>query len=238
LSQVAAVALQCGGVEPSTIELAVPLPRDCLHAKDYLNHRYHAKRLLYLTHLAEHLKGLCCQPPHFIVPHGDIRRPVLHLKPKNALFGVALHIIAPAEAFIAAKLGPERNALRTAHLPPSSQNLPFNNKHAAQGTQSDSEKQLLATPVYNAGVLSDMFYHQHCCKVATMLRGCAELQHAARLLERWLQAQMPKSAHWGALLDAVLAKLAEEVFEGGVVRLVSLYASTSCLAVVYAEEQL
>ncbi|KAI3844542.1 hypothetical protein MKX03_003301 [Papaver bracteatum] len=42
--------------KPSTsIDLFIRLPKECFHEKDYLNHRYHAKRCLYLCVIKKHL---------------------------------------------------------------------------------------------------------------------------------------------------------------------------------------
>jgi hypothetical protein len=140
------------------------------------------------------------------------------LQPKSAPFLLELHIIVPHAPFTAVKLRPGRNALRSAQRHPNcTEKGPHRSKQVPTAPQGNGELLLLATPVYNAGVLSDMYYQKHCCDVASSVLGSEEWQFATRLLELWLRAQVPMSSHWGALLDALVAKLAEEIREGRVV---------------------
>lgn len=74
------VRTQC---KPSVnVDLAVEIPKSCLHAKDYLNHVYVAKRAVYLGYLAAHLSQHCdvvCGASYVFVD-GDRLRPVLQLE--------------------------------------------------------------------------------------------------------------------------------------------------------------
>ena len=64
------------------VDLAVEIPKSCLHEKDYLNHAYFAKRAVYLGYLASHLSQLSdvvCGASYVIVD-GDRMRPALQLE--------------------------------------------------------------------------------------------------------------------------------------------------------------
>ena len=41
-------------------DMAVEMPRETFDEKDYLNHRYHVKRAVYLTCVAEYLEQQAC----------------------------------------------------------------------------------------------------------------------------------------------------------------------------------
>jgi U3 small nucleolar RNA-associated protein 22 len=40
----------------NVVDVAVAMPASCFDHKDHLNHRYHAKRALYLAAVAQHLR--------------------------------------------------------------------------------------------------------------------------------------------------------------------------------------
>lgn len=126
-----------------TVDLALQLPPDSLDPKDQLNHRWHAKRALYLAHLAPILKRV---PGITIVGWesfaADPRRPALVLTPDPRLtpggFRVRLLPVPPEGAFPPQRLAPARNNLRTA---------------AGTAAADGGKLALLPTPHYNASVL-------------------------------------------------------------------------------------
>lgn len=101
------------------LDLALLMPAACFDSKDQLNHRYFAKRALYLAHVAAALKG---HPQLSSVGWeclaDDPRRPVLVLHPHQGLspagFRIRLLPAAPMELCPLPRLGPDRNSLRTA----------------------------------------------------------------------------------------------------------------------------
>lgn len=215
------IRAQCHDAGDATLDAAVRMPRGCLLAKDYLNHKFHAKRLLYLRHIADCLAaaGALSGAPQLEALNGDVRRPVLRLRLRGASWALRLHVHAPTSAFVPAKLGPDRNCLRSASAKSTSAVPPLAGAAVTVAARDGSiESQLLATPAYNAGVLADMFYQDHCCALAGLLEGHGELAHAAQLLARWVRVQAPTCSAAGALLEAVLAKLGSAVRSGTVVR--------------------
>jgi hypothetical protein len=130
-------------VRPShCADLALLMPAACFDNKDQLNHRYLAKRALYLAHVAAALRG---HPQLSGVAWGclahDPRRPVLLLHPRPGLspsgFRIRLLPAAPLELCPLAKLGPARNNLRSAVATPqpSAQGAPAQPGTAAVDSQ-------------------------------------------------------------------------------------------------------
>eukprot|EP00983_Pelagomonas_calceolata_P073175 1152030-Pelagomonas_calceolata.AAC.19 len=165
-----------------------------LHRKAYLNHRYHARRGLYLAAVAAHLrstKAFRSRRMRWEACQQDPSRPVLVLSPpppsqssspsKPAaphLFELRLMPCLPPSTFPLVKLAPDRNAVRTVQ---HAQPVAGPRETAAQQQQHlskerEQEAALLPTPTYNTSVVAD----------------CCALLHAA-LLQCALQAN-PKLA--------------------------------------------
>ena len=64
------------------VDLAVEIPRTCVHEKDYMNHSYFAKRAVYLGYLASHLqqRSEVVRSASYVIVDGDRLRPVLQLE--------------------------------------------------------------------------------------------------------------------------------------------------------------
>ncbi|KAL4426966.1 hypothetical protein ABPG77_009527 [Micractinium sp. CCAP 211/92] len=120
---VGSFALRAALAPSPAVDLALLMPPACFDNKDQLNHRYHAKRALYLAHLAAALRkhpelgGLSWE-----CLADDPRRPVLVLQPpagtSQAGFRVRLLPAAPPELCPLHRLGPGRNNLRSAVAAP------------------------------------------------------------------------------------------------------------------------
>ena len=84
--------------------------------KDYLNHKYHVKRALYLAYIAGKLKesGLV-EEMHFTQGCGNPLKPVLEVKPKEKLGKrvlIVVHLSPPVGAFKLVRFSPEKNNVR------------------------------------------------------------------------------------------------------------------------------
>jgi U3 small nucleolar RNA-associated protein 22 len=97
----------------------VLLLQSCFHEKDYLNHRYHVKRALYLVVLEKHLCQ--CSAIKFVDWGSfleDARKPVLVLQPgpseRGATSKFVIRIVPTIseEVFDTNKLVPSRNNVR------------------------------------------------------------------------------------------------------------------------------
>ncbi|CAL9750945.1 unnamed protein product [Musa acuminata subsp. burmannicoides] len=126
------------------VDLLVRMPKECFHEKDYLNHRYHAKRLLYLRVIE---KSLTTSPVVRKIGwssfQNEARKPVLIVFPvvKSAeLSDFFIRIIPTATSlFTISKLSLTRNNVRAF-------------------TQECGLTQ--ATPKYNSSILEDMFLEE------------------------------------------------------------------------------
>uniref|UniRef100_A0A0A9D8N7 Nrap protein domain-containing protein n=1 Tax=Arundo donax TaxID=35708 RepID=A0A0A9D8N7_ARUDO len=63
-------------------DLLVRLPKECFHEKDFLNHRYHAKRCLYLCVIEKTLRSSqLIRKVSWSTFQDEARKPVLHVYP-------------------------------------------------------------------------------------------------------------------------------------------------------------
>ncbi|CAD6334079.1 unnamed protein product [Miscanthus lutarioriparius] len=63
-------------------DLLVRLPKECFHEKDFLNHRYHAKRCLYLCVVEKNLRcSKLIRKVSWSTLQDETRKPVLHVYP-------------------------------------------------------------------------------------------------------------------------------------------------------------
>lgn len=68
----------------STIEVAVKMPANCFFSKHHLNHQYHAKRALYLAHIAKAIKKEQLFDGQWEFPHADPRSGLFSFKTKKS----------------------------------------------------------------------------------------------------------------------------------------------------------
>eukprot|EP00899_Mesostigma_viride_P014212 jgi/Mesvir1/22792/Mv14179-RA.2 len=160
------------------VNLVLHMPASCLREKDYLDHRYHVKRALYLAAIARFLNKKQVFGPQGVAmatSRADWRKPVLviHLgrntsKPKVAkqLPIVLVSVAIPHDAFPASKLSPTRGNLSTAL--------------AADGTTR------APTPVYNASIMEDMRMAAHHHYLTSKMRHVPQLREAICLIKVWL----------------------------------------------------
>jgi len=189
------------------LDLAVAMPSSCFDNKDQLNHRYHAKRALYISHVAAALQtkkvakllGLESNSQIQWSPfRGDPRRPVLVVNlQRSTASGATLRIIpvAAPDLFPLHKLAPDRNNLRSVckalGLAPGS-GVDSKKKIKANGNTSnapaiDSSSELLPTPYYNVGILQDMLMLEHSRTLLNIANSAPRLGEASILLRIWAQ---------------------------------------------------
>ena len=130
------------------VDLALYIPGACFHEKDFLDHRYTDKRLLYLTHLAEllcHQDASWRSPRLAWLPHAQqVHWPVVELDMPvggdtwrvRIIPALARGVLAPA------KLRPGRANLRQHACRPGSDapraSADYNNAIALESTHGDS----------------------------------------------------------------------------------------------------
>ncbi|MCO5585783.1 hypothetical protein L7F22_039719 [Adiantum nelumboides] len=164
-------AIQTMAKPMQTMDLAVEIPKSCFHEKDFLNHRYHAKRALYLAVLQIHLKKCSfVKGTKWTSLHQDARKPLLLVQLGNELkvdfnFDICLVPVIGQDIFNVSKLVPSRNNIKI----------------------SGSEVGSGATPHYNASILEDVDMQAHCLYLKDSLARNSSLRDTILLLKVWLR---------------------------------------------------
>lgn len=150
------------------VDLLVRMPKECFYEKDYLDHRYHAKRCLYLRVIESNLKSSpLVQKIEWSSFQNEARKPVLKVYPAvetSELSDFFIKIIPSAACiFDVTKLNLSRNNVRS-----------FNQGGIAR-----------ATPKYNSSVLEDMVLEENMEFVRKAFDQWKSLQEALLLLKVW-----------------------------------------------------
>ena len=148
------------------IDVSLEIPSSCFDEKDQLNHRYFAKRLLYLAHIGKALRSRYGRT-RWELFNGDVRRPVLVLQPFEWGNEVRLLPVISSNLFPLNRLSPDRNNLREAR-------------------QGDD---LLPTPYYNSSVLEDSSMTDHAEFLQSIARTSPAFPDACVLLRIWARNQ-------------------------------------------------
>lgn len=180
------------------IDLAVRIPKACFHEKDFLNHRYHAKRCLYLVVIKKHLSS--CSVVKNIgwsTFQDDARKPILIIHPgemdNDTANDFVIRIIPTvlAGVFDISKLAPGRNNVRDFQ----------------QGGMTQP------TPDYNASILEDMFIEDHSAFLKKNISGTKTFVEALLLLKVWARQRnsiIGPDCLNGFIISIILAYLTTE----------------------------
>mmetsp|Transcript_27593 Transcript_27593/g.44198 ORF Transcript_27593/g.44198 Transcript_27593/m.44198 type:complete len:1100 (-) Transcript_27593:1628-4927(-) len=156
------------GAGCTVVDVAVEMPGDYFQEKDYLDHRYHAKRLTYLHALQQHLSHTAwVASAELSSHHADIRKQCLLIKAKkssDATVCLRMLLTAPANAFPVARLQLDKANLR--HL-------------------DGGDGGRLPSPHYNQSILEDMFYDEHAKYLRDAAATAEYLEDACVLLKVW-----------------------------------------------------
>ncbi|CAI5480139.1 unnamed protein product [Closterium sp. Yama58-4] len=158
------------------VDVAVEMPQACFREKDVLNHRYFARRALYLATLARHLAACdWVAAVEWSTLRDDVCKPILLVIPRACKSWPLrlLPCLSPA-TFPARKLAPSRNNVRQA---------------ASAGGE------LLATPRYNMGVLEDAAHTAAHHLVSHAMALVPALPHALVLLKVWARQRYGTKRH-------------------------------------------
>ncbi|XP_021718015.1 nucleolar protein 6-like [Chenopodium quinoa] len=150
------------------VDLLIRLPKDCFLAKDYLNHRYHAKRFLYLCVIKKYLESSATiSKIEWACLLNEARKPILVIYPASEVAnipGFSILIIPTASSlFSIPKLNSTRNNVRAV----------------------SQDGSLLPTPKYNSSILEDMFIEDFAELIKEKFRDWEELGKALVLMKVW-----------------------------------------------------
>ncbi|XP_026393536.1 nucleolar protein 6-like isoform X1 [Papaver somniferum] len=183
--------------KPSTsIDLFISLPKECFHEKDYLNHRYHAKRCLYLCIIKKYLNASSkIKKIEWSTFQNEARKPVLVVYPVQELDeiipGFFIRLIPTATSLFSV---PKLNLARS--------NVRALNKEGMA---------LQATPRYCSSILEDMFLEENAEFVRKTFLGWKELREALILIKVWARQRTSIYSHDclnGFLISVILSYLA------------------------------
>ncbi|XP_078616347.1 nucleolar protein 6-like [Branchiostoma floridae x Branchiostoma japonicum] len=156
------------------VDVLLEIPKECLQAKDYLNHRYHRKRALYLACLAASLdKQDLFTSVMFTFFHQDCNKPVILLKPSGKAgkhYTIRLHACPPEGFFKPSRFHPNKNNIRS-------------DWYMGKGRDQESEP---PTPHYNSSILVDMTMAEHLHHLFSLSADFPAMREGLVLLKVWL----------------------------------------------------
>ncbi|XP_033607618.1 nucleolar protein 6 isoform X3 [Cryptotermes secundus] len=159
------------------IDFRVEMPQICFDVKDYLNHKYHVKRALYLAYIAGKLQeSELVEEMQFSQSCGNPLKPVLEVKPKGKLGKrviILVHLTSPAGVFKLSRFSPEKNNVRP--------NWYFKENERVE------EESLSPTPHYNCSILKDLVLAANEDYRTNILENNPNLKDGILLLKVWLK---------------------------------------------------
>ncbi|CAN1814117.1 Nucleolar protein 6, partial [Linum perenne] len=190
-------SINCIARPETNVDLLLRLPKECFNEKDYLNHRYHAKRFLYLCVIKKFLKSSSSiSKVEWSTFQNEARKPVLDVYPAAStpeFPGFFVRIIPTAKSlFNVSKLGLRKNNIRA--------------------LQADGSTPV-PTPRYNSSILEDMSLEENSEFLRNTFTGWNELGEALILLKVWARHRSSVYAHDGLngfLLAIILSYLAAQ----------------------------
>ncbi|NXP62701.1 NOL6 protein, partial [Chloropsis cyanopogon] len=165
------------------VDIAVTMPREIFQDKDNLNQRYHRKRALYLSHIAQHLsKEKLFGSVNFAYMNSNHLKPILLLRPQGKdekVVTVRLHACPDSDLFKPSRFYPSKNNVRTAWF-------------MEQSTPKEGATEP-PTPHYNNSILCDTVMLSHLHFLSNAATDFPGMKDGLALLKVWLnQRQLSK----------------------------------------------
>lgn len=168
----------------ATVDVAIEIPKECWEKYDYLNHRYHRKRALYLVYIASQLRKTdFIEEMKFCYHCGNHMKPVLVLVPQGKLghkLKVNLLPYPSNENFKLIRFIPLTNNVRNSWY--------FKNK---------SIEERSPTPHYNASILMDLLMVKITHYLIQELGESQNLKDGLLLLKVWLHQRNINQGYGG-----------------------------------------
>lgn len=151
------------------VDVAVEMPRSFFQEKDYLDHRYHFKRAVYLDVLHKKLSKSSEWSCEVMDQHRDARKPYItvHFGEKQNKKALRLFLTIDPETFASVRLLPNRANVR----------------RLARGDVRP------ASPHYNQSIAEDMYARMHAQFFAAASKKAKSLPGAVVLFKRWAQGR-------------------------------------------------
>eukprot|EP01025_Chloroclados_australasicus_P042690 TRINITY_DN4538_c0_g1_i3.p1 TRINITY_DN4538_c0_g1~~TRINITY_DN4538_c0_g1_i3.p1 ORF type:complete len:1105 (+),score=129.74 TRINITY_DN4538_c0_g1_i3:380-3316(+) len=156
-----------------TIDIMITFPNDVFERKDYLNHRYHFKRIIVLEQIRKSVGG----DFQYEYLEDDLRLPVLIFTFKNnqKQWYVRIVPVIDSDLFPISRFDQQRNNLRPPH---DDQNKQFTNE------------ELVPTPIYNQSILLDMRRREILSDIQSKFQEVSGLIDTVLLLKLWFLNQI------------------------------------------------
>jgi len=192
------------------IDIAVHMPSSCFNTNDILNHAYFSKRKLYLGALwkllAKH-KGASLSLALF---KGDVRKPIIQLKPTSFKSKVTIRIIpvAPNTVFKLSQLRGDKNNVR-----PEEWMTALNESKKTKSKAVLDASTLQGTPFYNHSILEDVAISTQFKVLSQALSACPVARDGLILFKVWLAQRSMRfylesiDSHYAALVVAYLVQV-------------------------------
>ncbi|XP_067130001.1 nucleolar protein 6 [Centruroides vittatus] len=168
----------------ATVDIAIEIPKGCWQKCDYLNHRYHRKRSLYLVYIASQLRKIdFIEEMKFSYHCDDHMKPALILVPKGKLgtkLKVKLLPYPSKEHFRIIRFIPKTNNVRNSWF--------FEDKSIEEQTP---------TPHYNSSVLMDLLMVDIMQYLSQKLKDNQNLKDGILLLKVWLHQRNINQGYGG-----------------------------------------
>uniref|UniRef100_A0A8C3UNR9 Nucleolar protein 6 n=1 Tax=Catharus ustulatus TaxID=91951 RepID=A0A8C3UNR9_CATUS len=173
------------------VDIAVTMPREIFQDKDNLNQRYHRKRALYLSHIAQHLsKEKLFGSVKFAYMNSNHLKPILLLRPQGKdekMVAVRLHACPSSGLFKPSRFYPSKNNVRTAWF--MEQSTPKEGMAWGWGSMG----LFPPTPHYNNSILCDTVMLSHLHFLSNAATDFPGMKDGLALLKVWLnQRQLSK----------------------------------------------
>ncbi|KAL9245871.1 hypothetical protein vseg_019471 [Gypsophila vaccaria] len=177
------------------VDLLMRLPKECFLVKDNLNHRYHAKRFLYLCIIKKYLESssLACKI-EWCSLQNEARKPILVIRLDDGKVpGLTIRIIPAAPSlFKSEKFSANRNNVRALN---------------------QEEGVFVPTPKYNSSILEDMCIEEVSKLIKGTFHDWEELGKALALMKVWARQRSSIYSHDclnGHLIAIIMSYLAQK----------------------------
>ncbi|KAL3865413.1 hypothetical protein ACJMK2_042804 [Sinanodonta woodiana] len=161
------------------LDMMVVIPKECIQAKDHLNHRYARKRALYLTVVARHLDNHpMVEDLMFTNHHGNHLKPVLVVTLKvedGRLVNVHLHPV------------PEEGSFKLNRFHICKNNIRPHWYRGQATTEDEVEENQSSTPFYNSAVLEDLTMKTNQEFLLQQQEDSSGVKEGITLLKVWLR---------------------------------------------------
>ncbi|KAI9280731.1 Nrap protein [Sporodiniella umbellata] len=193
------------------VDIAVEMPTSIFQEKDYSNYRYFHKRVCYLSVLAKAIQATHKFQIEFSTMNGDLRRPVLLVKPIANRSDVDF---SKTKCVIRILPSVDLAAFPKHRLAPGKGNVK---------TSSDSST---PTPLYNTSMLMDTSYTSSLTFFYQHSKICPEFKNAVSLARIWIQQRgLDKIGFTPFLFTMIMTYLMQGNRDGGDKKLSSTHSS-------------